>query len=96
MRKKHWYRVSHKEDKGNVELLNSFFSNAVKHFKFPKGSDSNPLAEFISHPIFKAMLKYKNHPSIIAINEMDQVFPFALIPTDVFKKIKSLKARKAI
>ena len=27
---------------------------------------------------------------------MDQVFPFALIPTDVFKKIKSLKARKAI
>ena len=67
MRKKHWYRVSHKEDKGNVELLNSFFSNAVKHFKFPKGSDSNPLAEFISHPIFKVMLKYKNHPSIIAI-----------------------------
>ena len=55
------------EDKGNVELLNSFFSNAIKHFKFPKGSDSNPLAEFISHPIFKAMLKYKNHPSIIAI-----------------------------
>ena len=35
------------EDKGNAELLNSFFSNAVKNLKIPEFSDSNPLAENI-------------------------------------------------
>ena len=55
------------EDKDNTELLNSFFSNAVKNLKIPEFSDSNPLAGNIPHPIFKAILKYKNQPSIIAI-----------------------------
>ena len=55
------------EDKDNVELLNSFFSNAVKNLKIPEFSDSNPLAKNIPHPIFKVLLKYKNHRSIIAI-----------------------------
>ena len=55
------------EDKDNTELLNSFFSNAVKNLKIPEFSDSNLLAENIPHPIFKAILKYENHSSIIAI-----------------------------
>ena len=55
------------EDKDNTELLNFFFSNAVKNLKIPEFSDSNPLAESIPHPIFKGILKYKNQPSIIAI-----------------------------
>ena len=54
------------EDKENAELLNSFFSNAVKNLQIPEFGDSNPLAENIPHPIFKAKLKHKNHPSIIA------------------------------
>ena len=55
------------EYKDNAELLNFFFSNAVKNLKIPEFSDSNPLAENIPHPIFKAILKYKNQASIIAI-----------------------------
>ena len=58
------------EDKDNAELLNSFFSNAVKNIKIPEFSDSNPLAENIPHPIFKAILKYKTHTSIIAIKNV--------------------------
>ena len=54
------------EDEENAELLNSFFSNAVKILQIPEFGDSNPLAENIPHPIFKAILKLKNHPSIIA------------------------------
>ena len=39
----------------------------------PEFSDSNPLAEIIPHPIFKAIPYMKNHPSIIAMDqEMDQ------------------------
>ena len=55
------------EDKDNAELLNSVFPNAVKNLKIPKFSDSNSVAKNIHHPIFKAILKHKNHPSIIAI-----------------------------
>ena len=44
------------EDRGNAELLNSFFSNAVKNLVIPEFSDSNPLAESIPYPIFKAIL----------------------------------------
>ena len=66
------------EDKDNAEVLNSFFSNAVKNIKIFKFSESNPLAENILHPTLKAILRYKNHPSIIAIKnaKMDQAFVF--------------------
>ena len=47
------------EDKDNAKLLNSFFSNAAKNLKI--------LAENIPHSIFKAILKYKNYPSILPL-----------------------------
>ena len=55
------------QDEQNAELLNIFFSNAVKNLKIPKFSNINPLAEKLSDPTLKAILKYKNHPSIVAI-----------------------------
>ena len=113
-KKKHYANLNHKEipdnkqfcrtvkplseDKGNAELLNCFFSNAVKNLEIPKFSDSNPLAENIPHPIFKAILKYKNHASIIAIKNARNGpgFYFCGVSfNDVFKDIKILKARKA-
>ena len=86
------------EDKENAELLRSFISNAVKNLKIPEFSDSNPLVENISHPIFKAILKYKNHASIIAIKNARNGpgFYFCGVSfNDAFKEIKRLKARKA-
>ena len=86
------------EDKDNAERLNSFFSNAVKNLKIPEFSDSNPLAENISHPIFNAIVKYKNHASIIAIKKTRNGPGFyfcGVSVNDVFKEIKRLKARKA-
>ena len=85
------------EDKDNAELLNSFFSNAVKNLKIPEFSDSNPVAENILHPIFKAILNYKT-PSIVAIKNARNGpgFYFCEVTfNDVFKEIKRLKARKA-
>ena len=52
------------EDKDNAELLNSFFSNAVSNLKVSEFRDSSSLEKNIPHPIFKVILKYKNHPSI--------------------------------
>ena len=86
------------EDKDNVELLNSYFFNALRNLKIPKFSDSNTLAENISYPIFKVILKYKNHPSIIAIKHSRNGPDFRFCGVsiyDVFKEMKRLEARKA-
>ena len=87
------------EDKDNAELLHSFFANAVKNLKIPEFSNSDPQAENVSHPIFKAILKYKNHPSIIAIKNARNgpSFYFCRVNVnDVRKEINRLKTRKAI
>ena len=55
------------QDEQNADLLNIFFSNAVKNLKIPRFSNTNPLAERLNNPTLKAILKYKNHPSIVAI-----------------------------
>ena len=81
------------EDKDNAELLNSFF-----FFVIPEFSDSNPLAENIPHLIFKAIRKYKNHPSITAVKSARNGPGFyfcGVSANDVFKGIKIFKARKA-
>ena len=86
------------EDKDNAGRLNSFFSNAVKNLKIPEFSETNPLAENIYHPIFKAILKYENHSSIIAIQNAKRgpgFYFFEVSANGIFKEIKKLKTRKA-
>ena len=54
-------------DRENAEILNAFFSNAVKNVKIPEYQETDSLGNNISLKIFKAILKYRNHPSIVAI-----------------------------
>ena len=87
------------EDNSNAEILNSFFCNAVKNLKIPEFKDTNPLTENIPHPAFKAILKYKNHPSIIAIKNARRNglgFYFSEVSVDdICKELKKLNPRKA-
>ena len=55
------------QDEQNADLLNICFSNAVKNLKIPRFSNTNPLAERPFNPTLQVILKYKNHPSIVAI-----------------------------
>ena len=50
-----------------AEVLNSFFSNIVKNLKIPQYSNFDPNAQNIEDPTLKAIVKYKNHPSILTI-----------------------------
>ena len=59
-------------DGENAEIINTFFSNAVKNLKIPEYQETDSLANNISHPIFKAILKYRNHPSIVAIKNLNK------------------------
>ena len=86
------------EDGENAEILNKFFSNAVKNLKIPEYQEADPLANNISHPIFRAMMKFKNHPSVTIIKNLNSGsrFDFCRVSVhDVEKEIRRLSTRKA-
>ena len=60
-----------------AEILHKFFSNAVKDLKIPGFHRPVRLADNISHPIFRAILKYANNPSTIAIKELKNTSMFS-------------------
>ena len=79
-------------------IFNRFSSNAVIDLKIPDFHGAVPLADNISHPIFRAILKYANHPSTIAIKDLNNtsMFSFSNVSVaDVKKKIRKLDPRKA-
>ena len=79
-------------------LINNFFSNAVQDLKIPAFYGAVPLADNISHPIFRAILKYANHPSTIVIKDLNNavMFSFSILSLfDVEKEVRKLDLRKA-
>ena len=63
-----------------VEVLNTFFSNIVSNLKMEGFSNSDPLANNVRDPVLKCIVKYRNHPSILAIGEVhnkNQRLPFS-------------------
>ena len=81
-----------------AEIFNRFFSNAVIDLKISDFHGAVPLADNISHPIFRAILKYANHPSTIAIKDLNNtsMFSFSNVSAaDVKKEIRKLDPRKA-
>ena len=86
------------EDGENAEILNKFFSNAVKNLKIPEYQEADPLANNISHPIFRAMMKFRNNPNVVAIKNLNSGsrFNFCRVRVhDVEKEIRRLSTRKA-
>ena len=51
-----------------ANTLNNFFSTIIKNLEIPEYYAENNLPPNLSrHPMLKAILKYKNHPSISII-----------------------------
>ena len=57
-----------RSDKGTAKVLNEFFSN-VTNINIPQFHQIDWTSENISDPVIKAIVKYRAHPSIIAIKE---------------------------
>ena len=56
------------------------------------------MSERISHPIFKSISKYQNHPNIFALRRVNLESSFYFRPVtinDLFKEITKLNSRKA-
>ena len=50
-----------------AKIFNHFFSNVVKNLKIPEYQFEDDLHNrLFTHPALQAMLKYRNHPSILA------------------------------
>ena len=52
-----------------AETLN-FFSNMVKKINISKFNSNNSVNENIMDPVFKAILKHKNHPTDLALQKI--------------------------
>ena len=59
------------------EILNRYFSNSVNDLKIPGFHGVVSLADNISHPIFRTILKYANHPSTITIKNLKNTLMFS-------------------
>ena len=91
------------EDGKNAEILNIFFlSNAVKNLKIPAYQYADPLANNISHLKLKAIMKFRNHPIIIAIKDFNKSSRLDFCRVSVenvvteIKKLSTLKATQSI
>ena len=85
-------------DKEIAKILNDFFSNIIKTLSIPKKDHTDSIVENDRDPTLKAILKYRKHPSILAIKrriKSSLVFTFNHITEDAIKEIKNLDASKA-
>ena len=57
-------------DDNASEVLKTLFFYIVSNFKIKGYSSCDPLANNISDPVLKSIVKYKQHPSILAIGEV--------------------------
>ena len=56
-----------KTDLEKVEVLNNFFGNIVKNLEINQYSNFDPVINNVKDPTLRAILKYKDHPSILEI-----------------------------
>ena len=52
------------EDEINANILDKFYSSAVKNLKIEKFSETDPSTRNITHPISKPIIKHRKLPGI--------------------------------
>ena len=56
-------------DKNTASILNEFFSNIITTLGIPQYNETEPVSHNIGDPLMKAIMKYRFHPSIVAIKK---------------------------
>ena len=88
-----------RSDKETAKVLNEFFANVVTNLNIPQFNQIDRTSENIRDPVIKAIVKYRAHPSIIAIKEnctSKSNFNFSFVEkVDILKEIKMLQSNKA-
>ena len=84
-----------------ASTLNDFFSNIIKNLKLLEYYVEEKISHGLSsHPTLKAILKYKNHPSMKVIKSFSTRFSSFYLSHDdkntILKEIRKLKMNKAV
>ena len=86
-------------DNDTANLMNTFFFNIVINLNVPEYHDYDGISRNISDPILKAIVKYRNHPSINAIkrvSNLNDLFSFDIVDREKnFKETGSMDHTKA-
>ena len=53
--------------------MNTFFSTIISNFNIPEYPVSDPISNDINDPVLRSILRYKDHPSIKAIEEISKL-----------------------
>ena len=64
--------------------MNNYFANVVTSLEIPEFENIDQISENISQPSLKAIVKYRNYPSITTIN---QAFPYKYFNVSIIEKI---------
>ena len=58
-----------KTEKGTRKVLNASFSNIVQNLDIQQFNEDDPICENMNYTLLKAIVRYHNHPSIVAIKK---------------------------
>ena len=88
-----------KTDSKTANVLNTFFSTIISNLNIPEYQVPDPISNDVSDPALKSILKYKNHPSIKAIEKIakpNSLFKFSDVEKrEILHEIVNLDASKS-
>ena len=88
-----------KTEKGTANVLNAVFSNIVQNLDIQQYNVDDPICENINGPLLKAIVRYGNHPSIVAIKKLcnsKSHFSFKNVQKEeILKELNNLNSNKA-
>ena len=62
-----------KTDTKTANILSTFFSTIISNLNIPEYPVPDPISNDINDPVLKSILKYKDHPSIKAIEKISKL-----------------------
>ena len=87
------------EDKKVAKELNDFFSTIVMNLGISRPNNFDPLSENIRDKTIQAIVKYRDHPSIVAIRNKCNRTPYFIFPNvsaeEISKEIRKLDPSKS-
>ena len=88
-----------KNEKRTSKVLNAFFSNIVQSLDIQQYNVDDPICENIKDPLLKGIVRYRNHPSTVAIKKFcnsKSHFSFKNVRKEkIPKKLHKLRINKA-
>ena len=88
-----------KTEKGTAKVLNSSFSNIVQNLDIQQYNVDDLICKNINDPLLKAIVRYRNHPSIVELRNsviLNLIFCLKMFKKKKFLNNALIKQRKTL